>query len=171
MNTGGALVYLGLGSNIDEPARQLGAAVEAIARLPRTKLVRRSPMYVSQPWGKLDQPDFLNMVVEVSTGLLPQSLLKQCKRIEKEQGRVVSERWGPRQVDIDILIYDQQAVETQGLVIPHPRMWERAFVLRPLCDLMPDLVSPQGEPISAILHRPEIASQGVWPYEPNTNPT
>jgi 2-amino-4-hydroxy-6-hydroxymethyldihydropteridine diphosphokinase len=122
-------------------------------------------MYVSQPWGKLDQPDFLNMVVEVRTGLSPQMLLRHCKRIEAEQGRFEGERWGPRQVDIDILMFGDRAINTPTLVVPHPRVWERAFVLRPLADLRPDLRSPDGTPVSELLRSEGIASQGIWPYE------
>jgi 2-amino-4-hydroxy-6-hydroxymethyldihydropteridine diphosphokinase len=159
------LTYLGLGSNLDDPQRQLESAIEAIRQLPRTKVLRRSPMYVSQPWGKLDQPDFLNMVVEVRTSLAPDSLLRYCKEIEAEHGRLEGERWGPRQLDIDILILGDRVIHTPTLEVPHARMWERAFVLRPLADLRPDLKSPDGTPITELLRRERIASQGVWPYE------
>jgi 2-amino-4-hydroxy-6-hydroxymethyldihydropteridine diphosphokinase len=161
----GAIAYLGLGSNLDDPQSQLESAVQAISLLPRTRVLRQSPMYVSQPWGKLDQPDFLNMVVEIRTALAPETLLRRCKQIEAEHGRLEGERWGPRQLDIDILILGDSAIHTPALEVPHPRMWERAFVLRPLADLRPDLQSPDGTPVSEILRRESIASQGIWPYE------
>jgi 2-amino-4-hydroxy-6-hydroxymethyldihydropteridine diphosphokinase len=157
------LAYLGLGSNMGNRRAQLRTAVEAIDRLPSTGVVRESPMYESKPWGKTNQPDFLNLVVEIETALPPQTLLKLCKQIEAEQGRVAGERWGPRPIDIDILLYDERTVRTADLIVPHLRMWERAFVLRPLADLRPDLTGPDGLPIAAYLENEMIASQGVWP--------
>jgi len=158
------IVYLGLGSNMHNPPAQLEAAVAALGLLPATHVQRISPVYVSRAWGKTDQPDFLNMVVEVDTALAPTSLLREIKQIEADQGRTPGERWGPRPVDIDILLYDKQEINTPTLVIPHPRMWERAFVLRPLADLVPDLISSDGTLITDLLRQEPIASQGVWPY-------
>lgn len=164
------VAYLGLGSNMNHPKAQLERAVEAIERLPATRIIRKSPLYASKPWGKLDQPDFLNMVVEIETGLSSHTLLQQCKRIEAEQGRKEGERWGPRPVDIDILLFGDKAIRTAGLVVPHPRMWERAFVLLPLANLRPDIVSPGGMAIVDALHQLHIASQEVWLYEPAREP-
>jgi 2-amino-4-hydroxy-6-hydroxymethyldihydropteridine diphosphokinase len=146
------------------PPAQLEAAVAALGLLPTTHIQRISPLYVSKAWGKTDQPDFLNMVVEIDTALAPASLLRKIKQIEADQGRTPGERWGPRPVDIDILLYDKQEINTPTLVIPHPRMWERAFVLRPLADLAPDLISSDGTPITTVLRQEPIASQGVWLY-------
>lgn len=157
-------VYLGLGSNMRNPPAQLEAAVAALDGLPTTHVGRISPLYLSKAWGKTDQPDFLNMVVEIDTALAPASLLRKIKQIEADQGRTPGERWGPRPVDIDILLYDKQEINTPTLVIPHPRMWERAFVLRPLADLAPDLISSDGTPITTVLRQEPIASQGVWLY-------
>ena len=158
------IVYLGLGSNMHNPPAQLEAAVAALGLLPATHVQRISPVYVSRAWGKTDQPDFLNLVVEVDTALGPASLLRAVKQMEADQGRTPGERWGPRPVDIDILLYDKQEINTPTLVIPHPRMWERAFVLRPLADLVPDLISSDGTLITDLLRQEPIASQGVWPY-------
>jgi 2-amino-4-hydroxy-6-hydroxymethyldihydropteridine diphosphokinase len=158
-------VYLGLGSNTHNPPAQLEAAVAALRRLPTTHVRRLSPLYKSRAWGKTDQPDFLNMVVEIETILSPATLLHEVKQIEAAQGRTPGERWGPRPVDIDILLYDKQEISTPSLVIPHPRIWERAFVLRPLVDLEPDLLSSDGTPISDLLKQEPITSQGVWPYK------
>jgi 2-amino-4-hydroxy-6-hydroxymethyldihydropteridine diphosphokinase len=146
------------------PPAQLEAAVAALGLLPTTHIQRISPLYVSKAWGKTDQPDFLNMVVEIDTALAPASLLRKIKQIEADQGRTPGERWGPRPVDIDILLYDKQEINTPTLVVPHPRMWERAFVLRPLADLAPDLISSDGTPITTVLRQEPIASQGVWLY-------
>ena len=157
-------VYLGLGSNMHNPPAQLEAAVTALRLLPSTHVQRVSPLYMSKAWGKTDQPDFLNMVVQIDTTLPPASLLREIKQIEVTQGRRPGERWGPRPVDIDILLYDKQEINTPTLVIPHPRMWDRAFVLRPLADLAPDLLSSGGMPIIDLLRQEPIASQGVWPY-------
>ena len=158
------IVYLGLGSNMHDPPAQLEAAVAALRLLPSTHVRRVSHLYTSKAWGKTDQPDFLNMVVEIDTDLSPASLLHAIKQIEVTQGRTPGERWGPRPVDIDILLYDNQEINTPTLVIPHPRMWERAFVLRPLADLAPDLLSSGGTPITDLLRQEPIASQGVWLY-------
>jgi 2-amino-4-hydroxy-6-hydroxymethyldihydropteridine diphosphokinase len=170
MGSVGTLAYLGLGSNLDDPEAQLDAATSALARLPRTELLRKSRTYVSKPWGKLDQPDFLNMVVEIRTGLSPHTLLRHAKHIEQEQGRVESERWGPRQLDIDILLFGDRTIKTASLVVPHPRLWERAFVLRPLADIRPEMKSPDGASIREVLARSDIAAQGIWPYEPSRKP-
>lgn len=146
------------------PPAQLEAAVATLSLLPDTSVQRLSPVYISKAWGKTDQPDFLNMVVEIDTGLQPTALLHDIKLIEAAQGRTPGERWGPRPVDIDILLYDELEINTPSLVIPHPRMWERAFVLRPLADLAPDLLSSRGTPITTLLRQESIASQGIWPY-------
>ena len=158
------IAYLGLGSNLGEREKVIEEALHLVDILPGTTLLRRSPFYESKPWGKLDQPDFLNMVAEVSTTLSPQSLLRHLKQIEAEQGRVAAERWGPRPIDIDILMYDDVKLRTPTLTIPHERMWQRQFVLRPLADLIPDLSSPDGTPIRQFLMREEIATQGVHEY-------
>ncbi|MGA7730901.1 MAG: 2-amino-4-hydroxy-6-hydroxymethyldihydropteridine diphosphokinase [Chloroflexia bacterium] len=157
--------YLGLGSNMGDPRAQLKAAIAAIGRLPSTDVLRASPLYGSKAWGKTDQPDFLNMALEIETNMPPHTLLKHCKRIEAEQGRVPGEHWGPRPIDIDILLYGGRTVSTASLVVPHPRMWERAFVLRPLADLRPDLRAPNGAPITTYLESADIAAQGVWPAQ------
>lgn len=154
-----------------DPPTQLETAVAALRKLPTTRVLHLSPIYASKAWGKTDQQDFVNMVVEIETEIEPADLLRQVKYIEAVQGRVPGERWGPRPLDIDILLYGDQRVDAPGLVIPHPRMWERAFVLRPLADLAPDLVAPGGMPIQGLLERQDIASQGVWPSANETSDT
>lgn len=156
------VAYLGLGSNMNDPERQIESALSAISGLPSTTLLRTSPLYSSKPWGKTDQPDFVNIVAEISTGLDPNSLLRHAKQIEAEQGRTEGERWGPRPVDIDILLYGDRRLRSDILTIPHIRMWERRFVLQPLADLRPDLISPDGRTINDLLSHADIASQGLW---------
>jgi 2-amino-4-hydroxy-6-hydroxymethyldihydropteridine diphosphokinase len=154
-------VYLSLGSNLGDREANLERAIEAIEGLPGTRLVRRSALYETAPWGPVPQPDYLNMVVEISTRLGPSELLRRGKEIEREMGRVTGERWGPRPIDIDILLFGDETIETEELTVPHPRMWERAFVLRPLADLEPEMKGPDGSTVLQLLERESIASQPI----------
>jgi len=135
------LVYLGLGTNLGDRALNLEVAIRALGRLGEVK--RRSSVYETSPWGLLDQPDFLNQVVELETDLPPLDLLLALKQIEQELGRRPSVRFGPRLIDLDILLYDDLVVNLEELVIPHPHLAERAFVLVPLAELKPELSHPQ----------------------------
>src|SRR3954454_3180459 len=139
----------------------LDAALAALGRLPGTVVLNRSPPYLAAPGGKTDQPDYLNMAAEISTALEPHDLLKECKSIERAEGRVPGERWGPRPLDIDILLYNSRRVSSDKLQIPHPRLWERVFVLKPLADIAPDLEAPDGTNVSEWLRREDIASQVI----------
>lgn len=136
--------YLGLGSNLGDSKEALAAAVRALRWMPRVNVVRVSAFYRTAPVGYENQPDFLNQVVEVQTGLGPRELLEQTQEIEREAGRARALRWGPRTLDIDILWYDDRHVSEQGLQIPHPRIEERRFVLEPWSELVPDLMLPSG---------------------------
>lgn len=131
--------WIGLGSNQDEPVAQIEAALRALATLPRTTLLRRSRLYRTPPWGRRDQPDFINAVAELETSLDPSALLDAMRRIEHDAGRVRLERWGPRSLDLDLLLHGDVRIDTAQLQLPHPRMHERAFVLVPLGELAPDL--------------------------------
>lgn len=155
-------VYLSLGSNLGHSKTQLEAALADLAALTETRVTATSKQYCSKPWGKPDQPDFLNMVAQVETELAPERLLNECKRIEREAGRGEGERWGPRVLDIDILLYEGITMAAPQLTIPHPRMWERRFVLQPLAELYPAAVAPDGTAIGELLKKEDIASQGVW---------
>lgn len=137
-------VFVGLGSNLDRPQVQLERAASRIRQIPQSHFVRCSPMYWTPPWGDVDQPDFLNAVVELSTELEPAVLLKALQQIEDAQGRKrdSGRRWGPRPLDLDLLLYGQRIIDEPGLQVPHPRMIERAFVLVPLMDLAPEIVIP-----------------------------
>lgn len=117
------------------------AAFAELERLDGTGVVAVSSLWRTPPWGKADQPDFLNAVCEIRTGLTPQALLAACLSIEAAQRRVRGERWGPRTLDIDILRFGDQRIDEPGFTVPHPRMVERAFVMVPLAEIAPDLSS------------------------------
>lgn len=131
-------VFLGLGSNIDDRRQFLSDAVHTIEEL----VVAVSPVYETDPVGGPDQNRFLNIVVELETDLDPRELLGLCHRLEAAANRVRLERWGPRTLDVDILWMDDVTVDEDDLQIPHPRLFERRFVLQPLADIAPDLVDP-----------------------------
>jgi 2-amino-4-hydroxy-6-hydroxymethyldihydropteridine diphosphokinase len=144
-------VYLGLGSNQGDRPAHLRGALRALAALPGTQVQAVSALYESAPWGVTDQPPFLNAVAAITTALAPADLLQAVKRIERAAGRRAGRRWGPRPLDIDLLLYDDQRVDTPDLTIPHPRLAERRFVLAPLQDLRPDWQDAAGRPLAALL--------------------
>ena len=127
--------FLGLGSNLGDRARHLA---DAIAAIP--DLVAVSPTYETDPVGGPEQGPYLNLVVELGTDRTPRELLELCRALETAAGRVRTERWGPRTLDVDVLLVGDLEVDEPDLQVPHPRLWERAFVLIPLADLAPDLV-------------------------------
>ena len=136
-----ATVYLGLGTNLGDRLANLRMALARLQTLARLEEV--SSLYETQPQGVSDQPLFLNAVCRVSTGLEPQALLRFLKNVERETGRQPGgERWGPRPIDLDILLYDDRVLDAPELTVPHPRLAERAFVLVPLCELAPELRHP-----------------------------
>ena len=145
-------VYLGLGSNIGDSRQYIEHAI----RLMGSSLsgVKRAPFYLSKAVGYTDQPDFMNTVVSGQTKLEPEALLAHLKYIEQQVGRTASFRWGPRQIDIDIIFYGDQTLKTDKLTLPHPRFRERDFVLRPLNDLNPRLTDPvSGQTVAQLLER------------------
>ncbi|HVN16616.1 MAG TPA: 2-amino-4-hydroxy-6-hydroxymethyldihydropteridine diphosphokinase [Anaerolineales bacterium] len=133
-------VYLALGTNLGDRLANLRAAIDALS--PDVRVLAQSHIYQTPPWGYEDQPAFLNMAVKGETDLGPESLLKRLKQIEVELGREPTFRYGPRQIDLDILFYDDLILNQENLVIPHPRLQERAFVLVPLNDIAPELRHP-----------------------------
>lgn len=139
-----AIAYLCLGANSKNRLTTVQQAVSLLSLAENIKLIRASALYETEPWGVKDQNWFLNMVVEIKTDLSAQDLLLKCLSIEKMLGRDRSreQRWGERPVDIDIIFYDNQIINTGILTVPHPRMHERAFVLVPLLELIPDFVHP-----------------------------
>ena len=140
--TGGAAAYIGLGSNEADPPRQLDAALDAIAGLMGTQLRLVSPRYVSAPFGPVPQPDFLNGVAAVHTLMSPAELLQALHAIEAAQGRRRSIRWGPRTLDLDLLLHGDTRVDSPILTLPHPGILQRNFVLYPLRDIAPELEIP-----------------------------
>ncbi|WP_186397251.1 2-amino-4-hydroxy-6-hydroxymethyldihydropteridine diphosphokinase [Stappia sp. TSB10GB4] len=134
---------LGLGSNIGDTLGHLEAALAALAATPGIVVVARSSDYRTPPWGPVPQDDYRNACVVIETRLSPRALLDRCLEIERGLGRVRDVRWGPRVIDIDVLIYGNTRIEEDGLTIPHPRMGERAFVLVPLAEIWPD--APLGD--------------------------
>ncbi|UXR49870.1 2-amino-4-hydroxy-6-hydroxymethyldihydropteridine diphosphokinase [Staphylococcus simulans] len=136
-------VFLGLGSNVGDRENQLKEAIRLLDEQSGIKVVKVSSFYETEPVGYVDQPDFLNLCVEIQTELSPKAVLERGLAIEQQLHRVRKERWGPRTLDIDILLYGDQIIEEQDLKIPHPRMTERAFVLIPLQEIAPNKVEPR----------------------------
>ncbi|WP_027356279.1 2-amino-4-hydroxy-6-hydroxymethyldihydropteridine diphosphokinase [Desulfofundulus thermocisternus] len=136
------VAYIGLGSNMGGKKANLKAALELLGRVPGVKILRVAPFYRTEPVGYTDQDWFVNTVAEVETTLSPRELLAACLEVENRLGRVRGVRWGPRVIDLDLLLYNGQVIDEPDLVVPHPLMHERAFVLVPLADLAPDLVIP-----------------------------
>jgi 2-amino-4-hydroxy-6-hydroxymethyldihydropteridine diphosphokinase len=134
------IVYLALGSNLGDRLANLKQAIASLT--PQMEVKAKSQVYETPPWGFEDQPKFLNQVIKVKTYLEPEPLIKHLKRLEVALGRKESFPNGPRLIDIDILFYDDRVLNTPSLVIPHPRLQERGFVLLPLMDIDPDLVHP-----------------------------
>lgn len=134
--------YIGLGANIDGPAAHIERAFTELDQLPATRLVARSHLYKSEPLGPPGQPDYLNAAAHLETGLSPADLLAALKELEARHGRRTGPRWGPRPLDLDILLYADVTLATPELMLPHPGLQERAFVLYPLADLAPELAVP-----------------------------
>ena len=146
--------YIGLGSNLDDPEEQLHAAVHGLRSAPQCCLLRASPVYSSRPMGPQDQGDFLNAVVLLETALQPLELLDLLQRIELEQCRERTRRWGPRTLDLDLLLYDDIELVSERLTVPHPGLGQRDFVLRPLRDVANDnLLLPNGADLDTLLGR------------------
>jgi 2-amino-4-hydroxy-6-hydroxymethyldihydropteridine diphosphokinase len=159
-----ASTYLALGSNLGDRLATLQRAVDLLAGRPGIEVRRSSRVYETEPVGP-PQPAYLNAVIEVRTDLAPRDLLAACLAVETELGRVRAERWGPRTLDVDVLTYEDRFVDEPDLVIPHPRMHERAFVLVPLLELEPDPVLPGRRSVRE-LRLPADEGLGVRAYAP-----
>ena len=136
-----AIAYIGIGSNLGNRQENCLRAIELLQK-KGIIVIKRSSLYETEPWGVKDQPRFINMAIEIDTSLEPKELLKILKNIEKELGREKSSKWGPRIIDLDILLFDDIILNEDNLKIPHPLMQERDFVLRPLCEIAPDIYHP-----------------------------
>ena len=145
---------VGLGGNVGEVARTLAGALDALGRLPRTRLLRASGLYRTPAWGRHDQPDFLNAAAVLETGLPARDLLDALLAIEQRFGRdrdATDTRWGPRTLDLDLLLYGEREIDQPGLQVPHPHLHERAFALVPLAAIAPDAVIPGRGSVAAAL--------------------
>lgn len=145
-------VYIGLGSNLNDPLAQVTQAIAALESLPETALIAVSPWYKSAPIGPA-QPDFVNGVAKLSTTLTPLAMLDALQAIELAHQRVREIHWGPRTLDLDILLWGDQIIQESRLIVPHAFLKERAFALKPLLDIEPDLVLPCGSPAQTLLER------------------
>lgn len=155
--------YIGLGSNLEQPQQQVRQALQALARIPQSQLVAHSRLYRSVPLGPADQPDYVNAVAALDTELSAESLLDALQAIEQAQGRVRgAERWGPRTLDLDLLLYGNAVIDSARLTVPHPGLSERNFVLYPLFELAPDLVLPDGHKLRELLaHCPDAGLEAL----------
>ena len=149
-------VYVGLGSNLEDPVAQVLEAVEELEMIPDSILVSRSSLYRGKPMGPADQPDYVNAVVAMDTLLSAEAFLQELQRIEDLQGRVRDgEKWGPRIIDLDLLMYGKQKINTPDLAVPHPGMHERDFVIIPLSELAGDVNVPGQGRLTALINKCE----------------
>ena len=160
--------YIALGSNLDNPGHQLQRAVDDIDSEKSISLLKCSRLYRSDPVGPPGQPDYCNAVIAVTTDLSPEPLLDTLQAIENKHGRVRTVRWGPRTLDLDILLYGDEVIDTQRLTVPHYQMHVRSFVLYPLSDIAPDLLVPEHGALSSLLDN--VSPDGLdviaesWPW-------
>lgn len=143
--------YLGLGSNLCVPKRQLRQGIEQLRKIPCSTIVQISSIYSSRPVGVRAQPNYSNMVIAIQTSLPAHRLLHHCQLIEKKQQRIRKKHWGARTLDIDLLLYGNKTINTRDLIVPHPHMLTRDFVLVPLLELTPSVTLPNGQPIKNYL--------------------
>ena len=155
--------YIGVGSNLEDPRAQVLRAFSKLAELPATRVVLTSPIYMSRPFGPVVQPDFANAVVGVLTRLESPALLASLRSIEAAQGRPEQhQKWGPRVIDLDLLVYGREQRSDPELTLPHPGIVERNFVLYPLADIAPDLDIPGLGRVTELKARLTSAGLGLW---------
>ncbi|CBG86926.1 2-amino-4-hydroxy-6-hydroxymethyldihydropteridine diphosphokinase [Citrobacter rodentium] len=144
--------YIAIGSNLASPLEQVNAAITALGDIPHSRIIAVSSFYRTPPLGPQDQPDYLNAAVALETDLEPEALLDHTQRIELQQGRVrKAERWGPRTLDLDIMLFGDRIINSERLTVPHYDMHNRGFMLWPLFEIAPDLRFPQGESLQHLL--------------------
>lgn len=157
------LAFIALGSNLAEPLSQVNNALAALARIPGSRIVATSSFYRTPPLGPQDQPDYLNAAVALETTLSAEALLDNTQRIELEQGRVrKAERWGPRTLDLDIMLFGDATINTERLIVPHYDMKNRAFMLLPLSEIEPALRFPDGERLADVRERLDCSAIRHW---------
>ena len=145
------LAYIGLGSNLDDPLAQVQRAIMELENIPRTNVQATSALYRSRAVGPGEQPDYINAAALVNTQLTPLELLDALQALEQAHKRVRHEHWGPRTLDLDILLLDQQTIDSERLKVPHPYLTQRNFVLYPLADIAPELLLPDGTALKDLL--------------------
>ncbi|MEK7851476.1 MAG: 2-amino-4-hydroxy-6-hydroxymethyldihydropteridine diphosphokinase [Deltaproteobacteria bacterium] len=138
-----SIAYIGLGSNIGDKTINMKRAIEELEKVPGNKVLAVSSFYKTEPVGDVEQDWFINAVVKIETGLIPGELLKTLLDIERNLGRVREIKWGPRIIDLDILLYDDLVIEEEGLAVPHPYLHKRGFVLTPLAEIAPACIHPR----------------------------
>jgi 2-amino-4-hydroxy-6-hydroxymethyldihydropteridine diphosphokinase len=144
--------YIGIGSNLEQPVAKAKLAIAALKLLPHSQFLLASSLYCSKPMGPSDQPDYINAVAAIKTSLAPLALLDELQKIEQQQGRTrKAERWGPRTLDLDLLLFGNEIIDTERLTVPHYGMKQREFVLYPLSDIAPDLILPCGKTLSIVV--------------------
>ncbi|MHA0901729.1 2-amino-4-hydroxy-6-hydroxymethyldihydropteridine diphosphokinase [Enterobacter ludwigii] len=157
------LAYIAIGSNLASPLEQVNAAVQALGEIPQSRIVAVSSFYRTPPLGPQDQPDYLNAAVVLDTALNADTLLDNTQRIELQQGRVrKAERWGPRTLDLDIMLFGHEVINTPRLTVPHYDMKNRGFMLWPLFDVAPDLTFPDGLALKAVLDSLDAEKPARW---------
>ncbi|EAR0344864.1 2-amino-4-hydroxy-6-hydroxymethyldihydropteridine diphosphokinase [Salmonella enterica] len=157
------IAYIALGSNQASPLEQVNAALKAIAGIPDSRIVAVSSFYRTPPLGPQNQPDYLNAAVALDTALTPEDLLNHTQRIELQQGRIrKAERWGPRTLDLDIMLFGDEVINTQRLTVPHYDMKNRGFMLWPLFEIAPDLIFPDGLPLRQQLMLLAVEKPVAW---------
>lgn len=160
-----ARACVGLGGNLGRPEETLRRAAAALDALPGTRLVALSRLYRTRAWGRTDQPDFVNAAALLETALAPEALLAALLEIERQAGRerAAEERWGPRVLDLDLLLYGDARIERPGLRVPHPHLHERAFALVPLAEVAPEALVPGYGTVAALLRT--LDTSGVEPLD------
>ncbi|HBS5720901.1 TPA: 2-amino-4-hydroxy-6-hydroxymethyldihydropteridine diphosphokinase [Klebsiella aerogenes] len=157
------LVYIAIGSNLASPLEQVNAAIRALAEIPDSRVVSVSSLYRTPPLGPQDQPDYLNAAVALETSLAPEALLDHTQRIELQQGRVrKAERWGPRTLDLDIMLFGDAIINSERLTVPHYDMKNRGFMLWPLFEIAPQLHFPDGLALRVALENLGAEKPAIW---------
>ena len=145
------IAYIGLGSNMDSPRQHITTAIQSLGEIQSTRIINVSSLYKSKPMGPQNQDDYINAVVQIETEMEPTELLNYLQAIENRHGRVRAEHWGPRTIDLDILMFGNEIIQNDRLTVPHPQITKRSFVIVPLAEIAPDVVIPEKGLVSELL--------------------